>query len=404
MAGSAYGDLGVSSTKEAVHAATKNNGRGLYPFAFCKINRMRGDKKWVEIMHADGAGTKTSLAYMYWRETGDMSVWKGVVQDSIVMNLDDVACVGGLTGYISLASNIDRNSFRIPGEVVAALIEGENVFLKKMRKHGVYMIGQCGETADVPDLTKTVVVNNALSCRMREDRVINNGKISVGDYIVGLSSCGQATYEDEYNSGIRSNGLTLARHAVLSEEYRAKYPESYHEELGDKAYRGTKKLTDMVKVETGEEISVGKLLLSPTRTYAPIVRVIHKTGLDKCISGMVHNSGGGMTKVMNYLSKPCAAYKYALPASPLKEPPAVFDLIRREGDIEWDEMNRTFNMGCGFEIYTPHKVIADKIVALAKTFNVDAAVIGKVEPAPDGGKYVSVFVGNGSYSQKIRGA
>ncbi|MCL2737694.1 MAG: phosphoribosylformylglycinamidine cyclo-ligase, partial [Alphaproteobacteria bacterium] len=310
---SAYKDLGVSAKKEAVHAATKNNDKGLFPNAFCKISPMPFGvaPEYVRIAHADGAGTKTALAYMYWKETGDMTVWHGVVQDSIVMNLDDVTCVGGVLGHFSLTSSINRNPFNIPDEVLAALIEGEKIFLSKMQKHGIRMDGQCGETADVPDLTPTLVIDNTLECIMRKEDVIDNGNIGTGDLIVGLASHGRAIYEDSYNGGMRSNGLTLARHGVLSQEYRAKYPETFYAKLGEKAYRGSKKLTDLITVDGGEQVPVGKLVLSPTRTYAPIVKEILYGGTQG-ISGIVHNSGGGMTKCLNYIGPGLAATKYDL--------------------------------------------------------------------------------------------
>ena len=379
---SAYEELGVSAKKEAVHAATKNNNKGLFPHAFCKINAFSHDISpfYVKISHADGAGTKSALAYMYWKETGDMSVWHGVVQDSIVMNLDDLACCGGVSvsSHLSLTSCINRNSLRIPDKVVAALIEGENIFLEKMDRLGIHITGQCGETADVSDLTRTVIVDNAMDCLMRECDVIDNGNIDEGDIIVGLASNGQATYEDSYNSGMRSNGLTLARHGVLSKEYRAKYPETFEAELGDKAYRGSKKLTDTITVETGEKIPVGKLILSPTRTYAPIVKELLTVGREgHRISGIVHNSGGGMTKVLHYLSKPLVVVK-----DDFFPVPPLFEMIQSETNVSWKEMYEVFNMGCGMEIYTREVPEADRIITTAKSFGVDAKVIGMVEKSP----------------------
>ncbi|MDR0319185.1 MAG: hypothetical protein LBH81_00385 [Rickettsiales bacterium] len=372
----AYSALGVSSSKTEVHAATKNNDKGLFPFAFCKINPCKTfGPKYVKISHADGAGTKSSLAYMYWKETGDMSVWHGIVQDSIVMNLDDILCVGGAAGELDLTSNIDRNTFRIPGEVVAELIKGENIFLNKMRGYGIDITGQCGETADVPDLTQTLLVNNTMHCIMRRSAVIDNGNIREGDKIVGLASFGQAEYETEYNGGMRSNGLTLARHGTLDKIYRKLYPETFEKKLGRKAYRGSAWLSDLVKVETGEKIPVGKLILSPTRTYAPIIAKLHQT--PGCVPvGMVHNSGGGMTKVLNYLSKPLKIVK-----DNLFDTPALFKMIQSNANVDWQEMYQDFNMGCGMEIYVRSTRTAEKIIEISKSFGVDAKIIGHVSKA-----------------------
>lgn len=307
------------------------------------------------------------------------------------MNLDDVACVGGLHGYLSLASNIDRNTFRIPGDVVAALINGENEFLKNMRNYNINIIGQCGETADVPDLTPTVLVNNTLHCRMEKKYVIDNGRINKGDLIVGLASFGKAIYEDEYNGGMGSNGLTLARHGVLSSEYREKYPESFYPGLGEEAYRGNKKLTDLIKVETGEQIPVGKLILSPTRTYAPVL-----SNLDvdkKSISGMVHNSGGGQTKVLNYLSETLRIVKDNLFPTPI-----LFKMIQASANVDWQEMYQDFNMGHRFEIYVKDKDTADKIIRTSKSFGVDAQIIGRVEKAQDNKSTLFIHSENGKFN------
>ncbi len=384
-----YKEVGVSSSKEAVHAATKNNSKGLYPYSFCKIEQMRGLPNWanfllkltgnemVEISHADGAGTKSSLAYIYWREFNDMSVWHGVVQDSIVMNLDDVACVGGMTGQMHLTSNIDRNSFNIPDRVIAELINGENKFLEKMRKFGVDNItGQVGETADVPDLTQTIVINNSLHCTMKRSDVIDNGKIDAGDLIVGLSSYGQSFYEDYYNGGMGSNGLTLGRHGVFSKYYAENYPESYdHHNLGfEKAYRGKTILENQIDIGNGKTVHAGKLVLSPTRTYAPIIKKIHNAGIGpKEISGMVHCSGGGQTKVLNYLSKPLNIIKDSM----FTVPP-LFKLIQSETGATWKEMYKDFNMGHRMEIYTKNLAIAQEIIRISTSLGVEAKIIGHV--------------------------
>jgi len=430
---SAYKELGVSAKKEAVHAATKNNDKGLFPNAFCKINRLPESiaPGWVRISHADGAGTKTALAYMYWRETGDMSVWHGVVQDSIVMNLDDIACVGGVRGHLSLASSINRNPFNIPDEVVAALIEGENRFLDKMARWGIHIEGQVGETADVPDLTPTVVIDNTMECIMQEKDVIDNGNIAEDDLVVGLASYGKAAYEDSYNGGMRSNGLTLARHGVLSTEYRAKYPETFHggyglkfyndidrintgwvhpainqlqvkldqytstvdKGIGNKAYRGTKKLTETIETESGYRTSVGKLILSPTRTYAPLINAVMKVWpLRKSISGIVHNSGGGMTKCLNYLARPMTVVK-----DDLIQTPTLFEMIQGEANVDWKEMYQVFNMGVGMEIYVKGYEAAEGIVDTASKFGIKAKIIGYVEKAQDGKSMVHIASRHGKF-------
>ncbi|MDR0449059.1 MAG: hypothetical protein LBG89_01185 [Rickettsiales bacterium] len=435
-----YEKYDVSSSKPEVHAATKDNDKGLFPKAFCKINPApRGGffgriADWinplVSINSSDGAGTKAALAYMYWKETGDISVWHGVVQDSIVMNLDDILCAGGIAGELHLTSNIDRNTKRIPGEVLAELINGENYFLHTMRLFGININGQCGETADVPDLTPTILINNAMHCRMKKRDVINNGNIAPGQKVVGLASHGQATYEDSYNGGARSNGYTRMRHDLIHPEYRWKYPETYnggfgmlhikelkeimrknyriptalqndlekHIEnvfvgIGENAYNGTKKLTDLIKVETDEQIPFGKLALSPTRTYAPICRDIYREIGNRKIKGMVHNSGGGMTKVLNYLSRPMTIIK-----DNLFDMPALFGLIQAETGAQWKGMYEDFNMGCGFEIYVEDEKTAEKIQNIAMRYNVASKIIGEV--AHNGSDKPSVIISgvNGTFS------
>ncbi|MDR2685556.1 MAG: hypothetical protein LBB23_02155 [Rickettsiales bacterium] len=390
----AYSDLGVSAKKEDVHAATKDNDKGLYPYSFCKINQMRGQPGWVEFMHSDGAGTKASLAYIYWRETGDMSVWKGVVQDSIVMNLDDIACVGGLTGYIMLSANLDRNTFRIPGEVVHELVNGENSFLEMLRGYGIDIVGQCGETADVPDLTPTLVVNNSMHCRMQEKNVIDNGRIKEGDLIVGLASSGRADYETEFNGGSGSNGMTLMRHKVFSCKYSYKYPESYESKLKSNAYTGTRNLTDSIRCSDGSLTTLGKLVLSPTRTYAPVIKKMLDKGIGAAaISGIVHNSGGGQTKVLRYLSRPMRVVK-----DRMFETPEVFKIVQSEAKIGWESMFEDCNMGHRMEIYTPDRDVASEIVYISTKLGVDAEVIGEVKPAKNDRREVIINSRYGSFS------
>ncbi|MCL2017202.1 MAG: phosphoribosylformylglycinamidine cyclo-ligase [Alphaproteobacteria bacterium] len=383
-----YASLGVSSSKEAVHRATRNNSKGLFPYAFCKIDSYDYSPKWlnniaklfghrqVGISHADGAGTKTSLAYIYWKETGDMSVWRGVVQDSIAMNIDDVACVGGLTGRMFLTSSIDRNSHRIPDEVIAELINGENIFLDMLRAYEIDITGQSGETADVSDLVRTVTVNNSLFCQMPYKNVIDNANIKPGNFIVGLSSDGCALYESKYNGGMGSNGLTLGRHGVFAPEYRKKYPESFESLIdagsnGVQSYTGTKKLDEKVNAWG---VSYGEMVLSPTRTYAPVIKKYHDLHLDREISGMVHCSGGGQTKVLNYLSNPMTVTKYDM-----FDIPQLFNIIQKESGQPWEHMYKTFNMGHRMEIYTPSKDAAEKMIDVSKSFGVEAKIIGCVE-------------------------
>ncbi|MCL2439692.1 MAG: AIR synthase-related protein [Alphaproteobacteria bacterium] len=395
----AYAELGVSNTKDAIREATKNNDKGLFPYAFCKINPLElppltipGDS-YVMIAHGDGAGTKTSMAYLYWRETGDASVWADVVQDSIVMNLDDVICAGGIDGAMSLVALANRNPFRVPDEVVADLINGENKFLKNLESHNVKIIGQQGETADVPDLTPTTVLDNALFCIMRKSDVIDNANIREGNWVVGLASNGQAFYEDKYNSGIRSNGLTLARHGLLHKRYRRKYPETFEKKLGKKAYRGSWRVGDPVLVETGDMVPMGKNILSPTRTYAMIMRAIYDAfGGNGRIAGAVHNSGGGMTKVLNHLEKPLVVVK-----DNLFKTPTLFTMIREETKTAWEEMYQTFNMGVGLELYVRDQATANRIIEISRGFGVNAGIIGRVEKAKGDKSCVSIFGEHGAF-------
>lgn len=367
-----YAARGVSSQKEDVHKAIENLDKGLFPNAFCKIlpDLAAGDDNWCNIMHADTAGTKTSLAYLYWRETGDSSVWKGIIQDSLIMNLDDLICVGA-TDNIVISSTIGRNKNLIPGEVVQHLIQGTANYIKELNELGVGMVLAGGETADVGDVVRTLDVGFTAFARLPKADVINID-IKPGDVIVGLASYGQATYETEYNGGMGSNGLTSARHDVLDHYLAKKYPESFDPNVPeDLVYAGSKKLTD-IEPETG--LPVGKLILSPTRTYAPVVAALLKKIDRKQIHGMVHCSGGAQTKVMKFAKDVHIIKDNLLPVPPL------FRLIKSESGTGWREMYEVFNMGHRLEFYVPQE-LADTIIETAKGFNIDAQVIGRVEAA-----------------------
>lgn len=376
---SLYSKRGVSAQKEEVHAATKNIGKGLYPRAFCKIYEdvLGGDSDWVNVMHADGAGTKSVLAYLYWKETGDTSVWKGIAQDAIVMNLDDLLCVG-IYKNLLFSSSIDRNKKRIPGEVLRTIIEGTQEFFDAMNGHGVDIAFLGGETADVGDVVKTVTVNGTMAARWKKDRLITNANIKPGDVIVGLASFGKATYESDYNSGIGSNGLTSARHDVLQKAYAETFPESFDETLkNDVIYIGKNRLTDAINISFRDKFfstNVGKLLLSPTRTFAPVVKRLLEEKFD-AVHGLIHSSGGGQTKCMKYMPEGVEVIK-----DNLFEPPEIFSLIQQSSGADDKEMYQVFNMGCRLEIYTDAKN-ADDIIGIAKGFGVDAQVIGRVEAA-----------------------
>ena len=363
---------GVSSDKEDVHKAIAHVDKGLFPQAFCKIvpDTLTGDQDYCLLMHADGAGTKSSLAYAYWRETGDLSVWAGIAQDAIVMNTDDLLCVGA-TNSMLLSSTIGRNKKRIPGEVIAALIQGSEAFAAQMRDYGVDLILTGGETADIGDLVQTIVVDSTVTARMRRDEVIDNSRIVAGDVIVGLASYGRARYEQEYNSGMGSNGLSAARHDVFSKELAQRYPESYDAQMPvELVYSGSKKLTEIEPI-TG--MTYGKLVLSPTRTYAPVIKAIldqHRAH----IHGMVHCSGGGQTKILHFIDKLRIVKDNMLPIPPL------FNIIQHESGTPWEEMYKVFNMGHRMEIYLPAARAAE-IVAISQKFGIDAAVIGRVEKA-----------------------
>ncbi|RYZ61540.1 MAG: phosphoribosylformylglycinamidine cyclo-ligase [Chitinophagaceae bacterium] len=374
---SLYAKRGVSAQKEEVHAATKNISKGLYEKAFCKLydDVLGGDKDWVNVMHADGAGTKSALAYLYWKETGDLSVWKGIAQDAIVMNLDDLLCVG-IYDNLLFSSSIDRNKNRIPGEVLQALIEGTQEFFDEMSRHGVTIHFMGGETADVGDVVRTVAVNGTMAARWKRDRIITNEKIAPGNVIVGLASYGKAVYENKYNSGIGSNGLTSARHDVLNKFYAKSYPESYDDLLEDDVvYIGLSRLTDELSVTFRNETfatTTGDLILSPTRTFAPVVKEILEQNFD-AVAGLIHCSGGGQTKCMKYMPDGVKVVKDNLFAAP-----KIFQLIQESSGADDREMYQVFNMGTRLEVYTDEKS-ADAIISTARGYGIDAQVIGRVE-------------------------
>ncbi|HSV77201.1 MAG TPA: AIR synthase-related protein [Bacteroidales bacterium] len=383
-----YHQRGVSSTKEDVHQAIAKLDKGLFPSAFCKIvpDYLGNDEQWCNIMHADGAGTKSSLAYLYWRETGDISVWEGIAQDAVVMNLDDLLCVG-VSGKMLISSTIGRNKKLIPGEVIAAIINGTESFIENMRQHGISMTLTGGETADVGDLVRTVIVDSTVIARLKRKEVIDNSRIAPGDVIVGLASFGQTSYEKEYNSGMGSNGLTSARHDVFCKQYAGKYPESFDYGLDPKVvYTGGLKLTDPVP---GTPLDAGRLVLSPTRTYAPIIKAILNQ-MREHIHGMVHCSGGGQTKVLHFVKN-----LHVIKDNLFTIPP-LFQLIRTQSNTPLKEMYQVFNMGHRFEIFV-NESLAQEIIAIAREFNLEAKIIGRCENAdrkrltivtPDEGEHV----------------
>ena len=362
---------GVSAAKEDVHNAIKNIDKGLYPQAFCKIipDILGGDPEYCNIMHADGAGTKSSLAYMYWKETGDLSVWKGVAQDAIVMNTDDLLCVGAVDNIL-VSSTIGRNKMLVPGEVISAIINGTDELLEDLRKMGVGVYATGGETADVGDLVRTIIVDSTVTCRMKRKDVINNANIRPGDVIVGLASFGQATYEKQYNGGMGSNGLTSARHDVFSKYLAEKYPESYDHAVPEElVYSGKLRLDDNVE---GSPINAGQLVLSPTRTYAPVIKKLLDEMREE-IHGMVHCTGGAQTKVLHFVGDNCRVIKDNMfPVPPL------FKTIQEQSGTDWKEMYKVFNMGHRMEIYVRPEV-AEKVIALSKSFNIDAQIVGHIE-------------------------
>ena len=362
---------GVSAMKEDVHNAIKHIDKGLFPQAFCKIipDILGGDPDYCNIMHADGAGTKSSLAYMYWKETGDLSVWKGIAQDALVMNTDDLLCVGAVDNIL-VSSTIGRNKMLIPGEVISAIINGTDELLAQLRDMGIGIYATGGETADVGDLVRTIIVDSTVTCRMKRKDVINNARIQPGDVIVGLSSCGQATYETEYNGGMGSNGLTSARHDVFAKYLAEKYPESYDKAVPEElVYSGNYRLTDAVE---DSPLNAGKLVLSPTRTYAPVIKAL----LDEMrpeIHGMVHCTGGAQTKVLHFVGDNCKVIKDNMfPVPPL------FKAIAEQSGTDWAEMYKVFNMGHRMEIYVRPE-LADKVIALSQSFHIDAQIVGRIE-------------------------
>jgi phosphoribosylformylglycinamidine cyclo-ligase len=379
---------GVSADKEDVHKAIKNVDKGLFPRAFCKIveDHLGQDPSYCTIMHADGAGTKSSLAYLYWQETGDLSVWKGIAQDAIIMNTDDLLCVGA-TDNILLSSTIGRNKNLIPGEVIAAIINGTEEVLEMLRSHGMNIISTGGETADLGDLIRTIVVDSTVTARMKRADVISNDDIRPGDVIVGLSSFGQASYEDNYNGGMGSNGLTSARHDVFDNTYADKYPETYDKAIPkDLVYTGSYKVEDTI---AEVPVNIGQLVLSPTRTYAPIIAAALKE-YRKYIHGMVHCSGGAQTKVLHFVED------LHIIKNNLFDTPPLFKIIQEESKTSWQEMYKVFNMGHRMEIYLPEEH-AEAIVAISKSFNVDAQIIGHVEAAADKKLTIESSYGNFNY-------
>lgn len=368
-----YNQRGVSASKEDVHQAISKLDKGLFPRAFCKIvpDHLSNHPDYCTVMHADGAGTKSSLAYIYWKETGDLSVWKGIAQDAIVMNVDDLLCVGAIDNIL-ISSTIGRNKNHIPGEVISAIINGTEEILELLRHYGLNIISTGGETADIGDLVRTIVVDSTVVCRMKREDVIDNARICAGDVIVGLASYGKATYEDAYNGGMGSNGLTSARHDVFSNVYATRYPETFDEQVpASLVYSGAYQVTDSL---AGIDVNVGKLVLSPTRTYAPVVVKILE-GFRRHIHGMVHCSGGAQTKVLHFVEN------LHVIKDNLFETPPLFRLIQEQSGTDWKEMYKVFNMGHRMEIYVPEEHAAD-IIAVSESFNVDAKIIGRVESAP----------------------
>lgn len=366
-----YADRGVSHGKEDVHNAIKNIDKGLFPKSFCKIipDTLSNDSEYCIIMHADGAGTKSSLAYVYWKETKDLRVWKGISQDSLIMNIDDLICVGAIENIV-VSSTIGRNKKLIPGEIIKQIIEGNEEVISNLNKYGMNVVSSGGETADVGDLVKTIIVDSTVFCRMKRADVIDNGNIIAGNVIVGLSSFGKASYEEDYNSGIGSNGLTSARHDVFEKSLKNKYPESFDNQISDElVYSGTKKVTDRIE---NLPLDAGKLVLSPTRTYAPLIKKIFEEIDRKKINGIIHCSGGAQTKILHFVDK------LHIIKDNLFDLPPVFKLIQEESGTSWKEMYQVFNMGHRMEIYTDRST-ADKIISISNGFNIEAKIVGRVE-------------------------
>lgn len=389
MSDKRYQSRGVSAGKEDVHNAIKNIDKGLFPKAFCKIvpDYLTGDDDYCIVMHADGAGTKSSLAYMYWKKTGDLSVWRGIAQDALIMNIDDLLCVGA-TGPILLSSTIGRNKNLIPGEVLAAIINGTEDLLAELRSYGIEIYSTGGETADVGDLVRTIIVDSTVICRMPKSQVISNDNIKPGDVIVGLASYGQATYEKEYNGGMGSNGLTSARHDVFSKSLATEFPESFDPNVpGDLVYSGTKELLEEIE---GAPLNAGKLVLSPTRTYAPVIKkMLEVHRID--IHGMVHCSGGAQTKVLHFIDQ-----LHVIKDNLFLVPP-LFDMIQKESGTSWEEMYKVFNMGHRMELYVPEE-IAESLISISHSFGIDAKIIGRVEFSEI--KKVSIIGEKGNYTYK----
>ena len=375
MSDQRYDLRGVSASKEDVHNAIKNVDKGLYPKAFCKIipDILGGDPEWCNIMHADGAGTKSSLAYAYWRETGDLSVWRGIAQDALVMNLDDLLCVGA-TDNILVSSTIGRNKMLVPGEVIAAIINGTEELLAGLRDMGISIYSTGGETADVGDLVRTIIVDSTVTCRMRRADVVNNADIAAGDVIVGLASDGQATYETFWNGGMGSNGLTSARHDVFCKAVGERYPQTFDPAVpSDLVYSGSMELTQAVE---GSPVDAGKLVLSPTRTYAPVVKELLNR-MRPAIHGMIHCSGGAQTKVMHFVENKHVIKDNLFPT------PVLFEMIQRESGTDWKEMYKVFNMGHRLEVYLPADKAAE-VIAISESFGIPARIVGRVEERKEG--------------------
>lgn len=390
MSDNRYNQRGVSASKEDVHNAIKNIDKGIFPQAFCKIipDILGNDEEYCNIMHADGAGTKSALAYVYWKETGDLSVWKGIAQDAIIMNLDDLICVGA-TENILLSSTIGRNKNLIPGEVIAAIINGTEEILAELREQGISIYSTGGETADVGDLVRTIIVDSTVTCRMKRDEVISNHNIQAGDVIVGLSSSGKASYETEYNGGMGSNGLTSARHDVFNKTIANTYPESFDPAVPfDLVFSGSKGLTDEIVIDENTRVTAGKLVLSPTRTYAPVIKKVLES-YRRQIHGLVHCSGGAQTKVLHFINDDVHVIKDNLfPVPPL------FQLIQEQSGTAWEEMYKVFNMGHRMELYVP-EAIATSIIEISKSFNIDAQIVGRVEAAEK--KQVTIHTEKGTF-------
>ena len=371
-----YDLRGVSASKEDVHEAIKNIDKGLYPKAFCKVvpDYLSNDDDYCIVMHADGAGTKSSLAYMYWKETGDMSVWKGIAQDALVMNIDDLICVG-VTNNIILSSTIGRNKNLIPGNVISSIINGTEEIIEELKKYGVNIYSTGGETADVGDLVRTIIVDSTVTARVKRSEIIDNSNISDGNVIIGLSSSGQSTYENEYNGGMGSNGLTSARHDVFDKYLAKKYPESFDQSIpSELIYSGKIKLNQKIE---GSPLDAGKLVLSPTRTYAPVIKEILSSIVRSNIKGIVHCSGGAQTKILHFLNENLHVIK-----DNMFEVPILFDLIQKQSNTSWHEMYKVFNCGHRMELYVNPKV-ADEIINISKSFNIEAKIIGRVEKSSE---------------------